>query len=80
MRKCTLCILNEIGSEFHVLMLCTNSKLKQLRTELNDNINQCVIQWNLLPIPQKFTYLVSAVDKNCNFYFSIFLDKVFKEI
>jgi ribosomal protein S24E len=80
MRKCTLCDTGAVGSEVHVLMLCQNPRIQQLRLNLDHNINKVISQWKSIPDLQKFIYLVSAVDENCNFYFAVFLEKVFKEI
>ena len=78
-RTCPLCSTKEIGSEFHAIINCQNQHIKQLRLKLNENINKLHNQWNKLSERQKFMYLTLAVDKQCTFYFAIFLDKVYKE-
>lgn len=78
-RLCPLCSSNVIGSEFHAIMVCPNPKLKQLRHTLDVTISALHNQWDFLTKSQKFVYLILAVDKQCMFYFAIFLDKLYKE-
>jgi hypothetical protein len=78
-RTCPLCTSNEIGSEFHATMTCQNLKIKQLRQTLDNKICAIHNQWGKIPIQQKFNYLTLAIDKQCTFYFAIFLDKVYRE-
>ena len=78
-RICLLCTFEEIGSEFHAVIDCQNAQIKQLRLKLNENINDVHSQWKKLTGRQKFMYLTLAADKQCTFYFAIFLDKLYKE-
>ncbi len=79
-RYCKLCNDNQVGSEEHTLIYCKNETLDRIRTELFNRIYNNCYQWIELPPNIKFLYLVSAVDDNCNFYFSIFLDKLYKVV
>jgi len=77
-RMCLLCDSNQIGSEEHTLMHCNNEDIAQLRTNLFQKLSECCKQWQNLPSNMKFIYLVSACDKDFSFYFSIFLEKIYK--
>ena len=61
-------------------MICPNEELTKFRQKLNQVVQNVVGQWSLLSKEQKFQYLMFAADPVCNFYFSIFLDKVFKAV
>ena len=79
-RYCKLCSDNQIGSEEHTLVHCKNEILNKIRLELFNKIYYYCNQWLDLPDKTKFIYLMSAVDDTCNFYFAIFLDKLYKLI
>jgi hypothetical protein len=78
-RTCPLCLSKEICSEFHATMVCQHPKIKELRQTLDNNINAINSQWRSLLAEQKFVYLTLAIDKQCIFYYAIFLDKIFRE-
>ena len=78
-RTCPLCLSKEICSEFHATMTCTNLNIKNLRQTLDNRINSINSQWEHLPVHQKFIYLTLAIDKQCTFYYAIFLDKLYRE-
>ena len=77
-RYCKLCGTNEVGSEFHTLMLCKNNKVQEFRHTLDTSLCSFISQWEHLNSEDKFQYLILASDEGCNFYFSIFLDKLYK--
>ncbi len=76
-RICILCNNNEIGNEKHYITDCNNQDITVLRNKLYDNLLNINSQWTLLDSHQKFLYLISAVDPTFNFYFAIFLDRLF---
>ena len=78
-RICPLCKNGEICTEQHVIMYCTSDVILNLRKELDAKLTAVKNQWQYLSKNDKFVYLVLANDKDFNFYFSIFLDKVFRE-
>ena len=76
-RLCLLCNSGELGTEEHTLLSCQNSKLITLRNTLNTKIATYHSQWHNIPPKQQLLYLISATDPITNYYFSIFLGKVF---
>ena len=79
MRLCKLCDLNTVCTEFHAIMECTNPTIIELWHKLNENIKLLHIQWNSISAKSKFVYLNLSSDRNCTFYYSLFLDKIFRE-
>ena len=78
LRICNCCKDRHVGSEIHVLMHCKNPELIRLRSTLFNKLGEYCSQWEILPVEDKFVYLLCAHDEVFNFYFAIFLDKVFK--
>ena len=76
-RKCILCRSQEIGSEEHVLIYCENKDIVQHRKTLLDKITTVNYDFVKLNTYDKFIYLLLAIDNEVNFYFAIFLDKVY---
>jgi hypothetical protein len=79
-RLCPLCHTNELGCEFHTLMSCPNAQLVMYRQTLNNKLATINPQWNSLACKEQFQYLILASDKTFNFYFSIYLDKIYSLI
>ena len=57
---------------------CKNLGITHARKELFEKLYNCNSQWLNLSLEDKFTYLLTAIDLDFNFYFSIFLDKIYK--
>ena len=64
-RHCKLCPSNNVGGEFHVLMECTNIKLQAFRDEVLDKITNIIPQFRMLPMKEKFIYVLSCCDMSC---------------
>ena len=79
-RYCNLCDVNAVGSEEHVLLYCQNREIQSLREILYNKIIQTCEQFTNLQDTDKFKYLLMCIDENCNFYFAIYLDKIFRLI
>ena len=79
-RLCSLCNKGQLGTEIHTLLHCDNTTVSQLRHELFQKLYEINTQFLKLSPENKLIYLLSAADANSNFYFSIFLDKVFKVV
>ena len=77
-RICKLCTKNVVCTELHAVMFCENDNLVEFRNNLNIKLNEIKPQWNRLSKKDKFIYLTLANDKECFFYFAIFLDKMYK--
>ena len=77
-RKCSLCSLGRIGTEFHAVMECENNDIIKLRKDLNFKMSNVYHQWEKMSPESKFVYLNLASDEACNFYYAIYLDKLFK--
>ena len=80
MRICNCCSENKLGSEFHVLFECNNNDISNQRILLFNKLSQHCHQWNSLSAFNQFIYLVNAHDDTFNFYFAIYLDKVFRVV
>ena len=59
-------------------MHCTNNIVMDLRNKMNAKLSNLCMQWEAIPADDKFMYLLAAVDGNFTFYFSVFLQKLFK--
>ena len=77
-RLCLFFDTGALGSEEHVIMHCTHDTIVNLRTQLFTKLSEYSAEWQKLSGPDKFIYLLSAVDLDFTFYFSIFLDKIYK--
>ena len=77
-RICNLCNDNVVGTEMHVLVNCQNRDLQLFRKTLYDNILLYSPQFESLKDEDKFRYLLNCIDNDCNFYFAVFLEKVYR--
>lgn len=77
-RLCTLCNKNQLGSEKHVIIECTNHNVNTYRNELFRLINNVTDQFTRLNLMQMFIYLIACNDLNIVYFFAVFLDKVDK--
>ena len=81
LRKCNLCQTGALGTEEHTLIFCMNPELTRIRNDLYNKIKSISYQFNQHTTDQlKFLYLVNAQDRDMQFYFAIFLDKVYKHV
>jgi hypothetical protein len=77
-RICNLCDHKEIGTEYHVLIYCDNQQITKHRKLLFDKIFEVNYQLKKFSSKQIFIHLLMASDARLNFYFAIYLDKIFK--
>ena len=59
-------------------MFCQNESIVKFRKDLNMKLKDLKPDWERLSSKDKFIYLTLASDKDCLFYFAIFLDKMYK--
>ena len=60
-RLCPVCGKG-VGDEYHLLFLCDNVKLVDIRTEFLNKINSITPQIHKLNSVQQFQYIISCVD------------------
>ena len=77
-RICNCCNNKDIGSEKHVLMYCNNTEITSQRNLLFEKIFTICTQWKSLSTDDKFLYLLLAHDHAINFYFAVFLEKIYR--
>ena len=62
LRFCRACKSSSIGDEFHVLMECTNLYLQNMRNECLSQLLKHIPQFQMLPMKEKFVYILSGAD------------------
>ena len=72
-RLCNMCDLNEIGSELHVLFICSNNDLKAKREKLFNKIQSFIPQFSNLSLDNKLLYMLSCCDKDLTLNIGEFL-------
>ena len=77
-RLCNCCDSNNIGSEEHIIIHCTNPQIVEYRDTLFNKLKNITKDFEKLNNCDKLRYLALAIDTNINFYFAIFLDKIYK--
>ena len=78
-RFCSLCSeQDKMGTEYHIISECTNVQLVLYRKKLLRVISSVSPQIVLLNLEQTFLYLISGIENQITYYFSIFLDKIDK--
>ena len=65
LRFCRACKSSSIGDEFHVLMECTNLYLQNMRTKCLSQLLKHIPQFQMLPMKEKFVYILSGADMTC---------------
>ena len=76
-RFCSLCnSQQEIGDEYHVLFLCKNQNIVELRTNFLSNIATVCSQFLSLSTLSQFQYIMLASDTNICRFTSTFIRKV----
>ena len=78
LRFCNCCDNKLIGSEEHLITNCMCPDIVKFREELENKILEISRDFEKLNKANKFRYLMLAVDPKINFYFAIFLDKIYK--
>ena len=63
-RFCSMCDLNEIGSELHVLFICSNNGLRAKREKLFNQIKSFLPQFSNLLLNDKLLYMLSCCDND----------------
>ena len=63
-RFCSFCDSQEIGTEFHVSMICKNEYLCKLRKDLLNNLYRISPQLEVLNELQLFRYVIKAIESN----------------
>ena len=76
-RYCNLCDENEIGTEQHVMVDCNNKEMVKLREQLKSNLIKINYQYKQFSIRNIIDINLLANDISTNYYFAIFLKKVF---
>ena len=77
-RLCTLCDENKLGTELHIMVQCKNTKIVELRNNLQEKLFSLVPETSKLPDQCLFDLLLLANDPILSFYFAIFLKKVYE--
>ena len=77
-RFCDCCKNKELGTELHVLMLCSNTELEKESEKLLILLYKCSPQLMYLNKEQLLIYLAQAIEENITLHFSFFLRKIFK--
>ena len=75
-RYCNLCGENEIGTEQYVMVDCSNKEMVELREQLESNLFKFNYQYTQF-FNWKITNIYLLANIFTNYYFAIFLKKVF---
>jgi hypothetical protein len=63
-RFCTLCQSNEIGDEFHYLLLCSNQKISETRNIFLNDLYGINSSFHLFDTNDLFLYIINIHDKS----------------
>ena len=77
-RICHMCNSNEIGTELHLFMHCTNQTLSSIRNELLNKINTQLPHSKKLSPEQLFYYLLMFIEETIALQVAMYLDKIYK--
>ncbi len=79
LRYCTLCDIDKLGSEFHIMCYCKNTKLVKYRIEFLQLLYEQEPQLRYFSdISQILDYIMLCIKPELTFTFSIYLDKIHK--
>ena len=73
-----MCSDEKVGDEAHILLSCTNNKLKSLRETFIICLKQIIQEVGKLNDESLFIYLLSCNDASCNELFIKYVENVLK--
>ena len=78
-RICNLC-KNGVGTEWHVMIECTNATLQELRSTLRNKLIQSMPQYREFPLKNIIEMEILAINDKTSYYFANFLKRVFQTV